>query len=280
MLYLVATPIGNLSDFSHRAIEVLAQCQYILCEDTRHSSILLKHYQIRRPLKSYHQFSEKKHLDEILSDLKQGSDIALISDAGVPLLCDPGHLLVATCRQEKIPVTAIGIPCAALMGLIGSGFSPTPFQFIGFLEKQKTTLHAQLVFLLTYQGTSIAYETPHRIETTLQHLQTLAPTRRLCLARELTKRYEEFLIGTPSELLQHFQAHPPLGEFVLILEPPSEQEDWSDLPLKKHVQQLHDTWDLSLNDAIKAVADMRGLPKRAVYQAIHQDGHTQNNLKF
>lgn len=270
MLYLVATPIGNLGDFSHRAVEVLTRCQYILCEDTRHSSILLKHYQIHRPLKSYHQFSEKRHLDEILSDLKQGSEIALISDAGVPLLCDPGHLLVVACREEKIPVTAIGIPCAALMGLIGSGFPPTPFQFIGFLDKQKTRLHEQLISLLSYQGTSIAYETPHRIQETLQHLLTIAPTRKLCLARELTKRYEEFLIGTPAELLQHFDATPPLGEFVLIIEPPSVQEDWSDLSLKNHVEQVIQTWNLSLNDAIKTVAEMRGLPKRAVYRSIHQ----------
>ena len=209
MLYLVATPIGNLSDLSLRAIETLKSCDYILCEDTRHSSHLLHHYQIQKPLKSYHRFNESKELDPIIQDLKNGLNIALISDAGTPILCDPGHLLVKQCREERLEVTAIGGPCATILALILSGFDPIPFQFIGFLPKKQTELTHLLTQLFIYEGTSIAYETPHRIEETLKLIHSMAPERALCIMRELTKIHEDCLKGTAQELLAHFELHPP-----------------------------------------------------------------------
>ncbi len=269
MLYLVATPIGNLADFSYRAVEVLNQCDYILCEDTRHSARLLQHYQIKKKLKSYHQFNEKKSLDAIIDDLKLNLNLALLSDAGTPILCDPGYLLVERCRQEGIPVTSIGGPCAALLGLICSGFNPIPFQFVGFLPKKTSELHLTLTRLLAYEGTSVAYEAPHRIEHTLRAITPLAPHRYLCIARELTKWHEESLIGTASDLLTHFKINPPKGEMVLIIKAPQAEENWSELSLTEHVSQIQRQWDLSLNEAIKRVAEMRGLSKRTVYQAIH-----------
>ncbi|MBS0653409.1 MAG: 16S rRNA (cytidine(1402)-2'-O)-methyltransferase [Verrucomicrobia bacterium] len=271
MLYLVATPIGNLSDLSFRAVETLKACDYILCEDTRHSSYLLNHYQINKPLKSYHRFNESKELEAIVEDLRNGRSIALISDAGTPILCDPGHLLIKKCREENIEVTAIGGPCAALLALTLSGFDPLPFQFVGFLPKKQSELTQLLSQILLYEGTSIAYETPHRIVETLEIANSLAPDRNLCVMRELTKMHEEFLKGTASVLISHFKEHPPRGELVFLIERSYQEEDWSHLSLKDHVAAVQKQWDLSLNDAIKTVAQIRKLPKRAVYQEIHKN---------
>ncbi len=271
MLYLVATPIGNLSDLSFRAVETLKSCDYILCEDTRHSSYLLNHYQVDKPLKSYHRFNESQQLKAIMDDLRNGCNIALISDAGTPILCDPGHLLIKKCREEQIEVTAIGGPCAALLALTLSGFDPLPFQFVGFLSKKRSELSELLSQLLLYEGTSIAYETPHRIVETLEFVNTLAPKRNLCVMRELTKIHEEFLKGTASALIAHFKEHPPRGELVFLIERSYEEEDWSHLCLKEHVAAVQKEWDLSLNDAIKTVAQIRKLSKRTVYQEIHKN---------
>ena len=269
MLYLIATPIGNLSDLSFRAVDTLKSCDYILCEDTRHSGILLKHYQIEKPLKSYYRFNENAELEPIVQDLLKGLQIALISDAGTPILCDPGHLLIKRCRDEGIEVSAIGGPCAALLALILSGFDPLPFQFVGFLPKKPSELKRILSELFLYEGTSIAYESPHRILDTLAAANELGPQRVFCIARELTKLHEECLKGTPQSLLQHFQQHPPRGEFVLLIERSEEEEDWSSLSLKEHVEEVQKKWGLSLNQAIKTVAQIRKLPKRTVYQEIH-----------
>ncbi len=270
VLYLIATPIGNLSDLSFRAAEILKSCDYILCEDTRHSSHLLSHYQISKTLKSYHRFNESKGLDAILEDLRKGLSIALISDAGTPILCDPGHFLIKKCREEHIGVTAIGGPCAALLALTLSGFDPLPFQFVGFLPKKQSELAQLLSQILLYEGTSIAYETPHRIIETLELMSTLAPERNLCVMRELTKMHEEFLKGTASSLIAHFKEHSPRGELVFLIERSHQEEDWSYLSVKEHVAAVQKQWNLSLNDAIKTVAQIRKVSKRTVYQDIHK----------
>jgi 16S rRNA (cytidine1402-2'-O)-methyltransferase len=269
VLYLIATPIGNLSDFSSRAVETLKGCDYILCEDTRHSGVLLRHYQIEKPLKSYYRFNESAELEPILNDLRNDLQIALISDAGTPLLCDPGHLLVKRCREENIPVTAVGGPCAALLALVLSGFDPLPFQFVGFLPKKRGELKRMLSELFLYEGTSIAYESPHRILDTLTLAHELAPQRNLGISRELTKVHEEWVEGTPLQLMERFQRHPPKGEFVLLFERSSDEDDWSHLTLKEHVELVQRQWGFSLNEAIKAVAQVRKLSKRTVYQEIH-----------
>lgn len=271
MLYLIATPIGNLADFSQRAVEILKNSDYILCEDTRHSAHLLKHYQISTPLRSYHSFNERKELDAIVNDLKNQKTLALISDAGTPVLCDPGHLLVECCREQGIEVTSIGGPCAALLALISSGLPPLPFQFLGFLPKKATELNHHIRKMFTYEGTSIAYETPHRIEKTLEAIAAIDPSYPLCIARELTKLHEEFLFGNAPFLLEHFAKTPPRGELVLLTGPtPSPPDDWSYLSLKEHVLQVQKTWNLSFTEAIKRVAEIRQLPKRTVYQSLHE----------
>lgn len=270
MLYLVATPIGNLADITYRAVEVLKNSDYILCEDTRHSRPLLQHYAIDRPLKSYHKFNESSSQETLIEDLNAGKHIALISDAGTPTLCDPGYVLVARCLQEGIKVTALPGACAAIVALTLSGFDPLPFQFVGFLPKKNSELKQALNQILIYDGTSIAYESPHRLEETLEVIKEIDPARTLCIARELTKLYEECKRGSAQELQTYFKTHPLKGECVLLFQRSTETIDWEHLNLKEHVELIYAQGNLSLNDAIKWVAQLRKLPKRTVYQAIHK----------
>lgn len=217
MLYLIATPIGNLADITFRAVQTLAVCDYVLCEDTRRSRILLSHYELQKPLKSYHKFKEAQMEERVIADLRRGLKLALLSDAGTPTISDPGQRLVARCRREGLCVTALPGSCAAVMALSLSGFDTAPFQFVGFLPAKKTACERALATCLQYEGTSIIYETPHRIAKVLQRLAALDPKRPLCIARELTKKFEECLFGDAGELLAHFQAHPPRGEMVLLI---------------------------------------------------------------
>ncbi len=271
MLYLVSTPIGNLSDLSFRAVQQLKKCDYILCEDTRHSSGLLRHYEIQIPLYSFHKFNETKAEDRVIEDLKNGMTIALISDAGTPLISDPGQDLVSRCRKEDIPVSAIPGPCAIIDALVLSGLACCPFQFIGFLPKKEKELQTFLSQALLYTGTTIAYETPHRIEETLSELVRLCPQRKLCIARELTKLHEECLQGTAAELLEHFQKCPPRGEIVLLISPPEEQISFEHLSLEELVDMLQKDLHLGKTEAIKTAAQMRNLPKREVYKHFVND---------
>lgn len=271
MLYLVSTPIGNKADFSFRAVEVLKTCDYILCEDTRHSRFLLEHYGIQTPLKSFHKFNEAKAENKVLEDLKASKTIALISDAGTPLISDPGQELVACCRQEGIKVSAIPGPCALIDALILSGFPSTPFQFIGFLPKKEKELQTVFAQVLLYPGTTIAYESPQRIEETLLFLTRMDPSRKLCVARELTKLYEECLFGRAEELLSHFKENPPRGEIVLLISPSQEKNAYEHLSLPELVEMLQKDLSLSKNEAIKMAAQMRHLSKREVYKHFTND---------
>lgn len=264
-LYLVATPIGHLGDFSLRAIETLKKSDYILCEDTRHSRILLDHYEIFTPLKSFHKFKEAQSEEAIIQDLKNGKTIALISDAGTPLIADPGESLVKKCQEENISLSVIPGACAIIAALVLSGFSPLPFQFIGFLPKKEQALKTTLMQALLYKGTTISYETPHRILSTLQILKNLSPKIELCIARELTKRYEECLRGTADELLLHFQHLTPKGEMVLLISGPAEQTE--EIGFKEWVAYLEETFSLKKTEAIKLAAELKGLPKKEVYKS-------------
>lgn len=217
MLYLIATPIGNLSDFSFRAIQAIQSCDYLLCEDTRHSLKLLSHYELAKPLKSYHSFNEAGREKQILTDLKDGKTIGLLSDAGTPGIADPGMRLVKRCREEEIPITAIPGACAAIVALTLSGFPTHKFQFIGFLPVKKGQRQRVLSESLLYPGTTVAYESPHRILSTLEILQTIAPEHGIAIARELTKKFEEVIRGTPSILLERWENASPKGEFVLLI---------------------------------------------------------------
>ncbi|MBI2809846.1 MAG: 16S rRNA (cytidine(1402)-2'-O)-methyltransferase [Candidatus Melainabacteria bacterium] len=276
MLYLVSTPIGNLGDFSFRAVEALKTCDYILCEDTRHSRTLLEHYGIKVHLKSFHKFNEAGEEERVIADLKEGKTLGLISDAGTPIVSDPGNELVARCRNEGIEVTAVPGACALINALILSGLPPTPFQFLGFLPKKEKELESVLGAALLYPGTSIAYESPHRIEETLQTLHKAAADRKLCVARELTKLHEECLNGKASELLEHFKKHPPRGEMVLLISPPAESVFYAELSLEELVAMLEKDLRLSKKDAIKMAAELRQLPKREVYKQFIRSPHNDD----
>ncbi|MBS0621703.1 MAG: 16S rRNA (cytidine(1402)-2'-O)-methyltransferase [Verrucomicrobia bacterium] len=215
-LFVVATPIGNLGDLSRRAEEVLRSVSYILCEDTRQSRKLLNAYAIENKLVSFHLFSEKKKEDGVIADLLGDQEVALISDSGTPLICDPGQRLVERCLREKISVVSVPGPCAVIAALSISGFEASRFQFLGFLPKRPGRHKKALQECLDYEGTSICYEAPPRLSKTLQVLASLDPHRELCVARELTKRYEEVVRGTAQELLTHFKT--VKGEIVLLIQ--------------------------------------------------------------
>lgn len=266
VLYLVATPIGNLADISFRAIDILKKCDYILCEDTRHSRVLLNHYGIQTPLKSFHRFNEASAEEVIIADLKDGKEVALISDAGTPLISDPGCKIVARCRLDGIEICAIPGPCAAIEALILSGFPTVQFQFIGFLPKKEKELQMALNQASLYPGTTIAYESPHRIEETLKQLASILPQRKLSISRELTKLHEETLSGTAQEMLNHFKNHPPRGELVLLISPPAEKIFLENLSLQELVEMFQKDLQLSKKEAIKMAAEVRHVPKREVYK--------------
>lgn len=253
---------------TYRAVDILKKVDLILCEDTRSSQVLLKHYQIDKPLKSYHQFNTAFREDSVIEDLKKGHDVALISDAGTPGICDPGHALVLRCQKENIPFTALPGACSAIMALILSGFSTEKFQFIGFLHKKISDLKVQLSEMLQYSGTSICFETPHRILDTLELLITISKDRRLCVLRELTKIYEESLHGTARELFEHFTKTPPRGEIILLMEADLTPLDFSALTPEEHVAHLQENYGLTLEQAIKNVARLREVPKREIYRTI------------
>jgi 16S rRNA (cytidine1402-2'-O)-methyltransferase len=217
MLYLVATPIGNLGDITYRAVEILKSCDYILCEDTRHSLRLLQHYSIQKHMISYHMFNEASREKRIIEDIQAGKLIALISDAGTPGIADPGMRLVKKCREENIKVESIPGPCAAIAAVTCSGMSTERFQFWGFLPRTSGRLKTQLEEILTYSGTTICYETPHRLLKVLEVLKQIAPERKITVTRELTKKFEEVISGTPEELLLVWKDRAVKGEIVLLI---------------------------------------------------------------
>ncbi len=217
MLYLIATPIGNLKDITLRALETLALCDYVLCEDTRHTRILLNHYQIKVPLKSFHLFNETAKEDSIVWDLKRGKQIGLVSDAGTPGISDPGERLVRRCRQEEIEISVLPGPCAAIAALSASGLATSRFQFFGFLPKKPGKLKRAIGELLRYEGTSICYESPFRLLATLKIISQQEPERRCAVAREITKKFETHMQGTAAEMVEFFSKNKPKGECVVMI---------------------------------------------------------------
>ncbi|SCA63770.1 Ribosomal RNA small subunit methyltransferase I [Chlamydiales bacterium SCGC AG-110-P3] len=267
MLYLVATPIGNLSDITFRAVEILKTCDVILCEDTRHSRPLLSHYGIDRPLRSYHKFNERARCEGLIAEMHEGKTFALISDAGTPGISDPGEIIVAACIDANIPVSATPGPCAAIQALTVSGLPTTLFQFIGFPPRKEQALKDAIIRILEYPGTTICYESARRITSTIALIADYAPTRQCCVARELTKRYEEFIRGTASEVLETLKSRDAIkGEIILILKGGNTNDHWSGLDAMDHVAILEKDYDLSRKEAIKLAAELRGMPKRELYK--------------
>lgn len=269
MLYLVATPIGNLQDISSRALDILRQVDCIYCEDTRHSQKLLNHFGIKNTLKSFHKFNERQTEIQIIRSLKEGKQVALISDAGTPGISDPGEQLVKLCKEEGISVSPIPGPCALIQALSGSGLNSSRFQFLGFVPRKQGEIKELLNEVLRYPGTSILYESPRRLQATLHALCALNPEADVVVARELTKQFEEFVKGTATTVLQHFSLSEIKGEIVLLIEGKAPENDWKDLTPDEHVAMVEKDYRVTKKEAIKIVAELRGLPKRQIYNALH-----------
>jgi 16S rRNA (cytidine1402-2'-O)-methyltransferase len=220
MLFVVATPIGNLGDITRRAVEVLKSADVIAAEDTRHSGLLLKHLEIKKPFVSYHEHNEAARATELVERLGRGENVALITDAGTPGLSDPGLRLIRECIKRELPFTIIPGPSSILTALLGSGFSTERFSFRGFLPVKSGQRERELRAAAELDETAIFFESPYRLTKTLAACVGIMPDRQLCVARELTKKFEEFRRGTASELLAHYQARPPKGEIVLVISGP------------------------------------------------------------
>jgi 16S rRNA (cytidine1402-2'-O)-methyltransferase len=216
----VPTPIGNLGDITLRAIETLREADLIACEDTRHSLRLLNHLEISRPLISLHDHNEQQRIPELIERARKGETIAIISDAGTPCLSDPGHRFLKACRDEEIEFTVLPGPSAITTALVASGFPPHPFSFHGFLHVKKGKRGKQLQRALESSETTLFFESPHRLPSTLEILNELAPDQSICVARELTKAFETLHHGTSSEIAAYFSERKVRGEIVLLIPPP------------------------------------------------------------
>jgi 16S rRNA (cytidine1402-2'-O)-methyltransferase len=217
MLYVVATPIGNLDDITLRALEALKSVDLIAAEDTRHSGLLMKHFGIKKPFISYHEHNEARRTAELVERLARGENIALITDAGTPGLSDPGLRLIRECIKQELPFTIIPGPSSILTALVGSGFVTEKFSFRGFLPVKAGQRERELRAAAESGETAIFFESPYRLIRTLSACVDIMPDQQLCVARELTKKFEEFRRGTAPELLAHYQEHPPKGEIVLVI---------------------------------------------------------------
>lgn len=218
-LYLVATPIGNLEDITLRALRVLKECDVVAAEDTRRSGQLLKHFGLHKPLLSYFQFNEAKRSEEIIERLRRGEKIALVTDAGSPGISDPGERVVKAAIAAGFRVEAVPGACALVAGLTASGLPTDEFHFIGFLPHKSGQRRNKLESLKAFDGTLVLYESPYRVEKLLGELNEVFPERTIVLARELTKKFEEFLRGTPAGLLEQTKTRSLKGEFVVLIAP-------------------------------------------------------------
>lgn len=274
ILYLCATPIGNLEDMTYRCVRILKEADLIAAEDTRNSIKLLNHFEIDTPMTSYHEFNKIEKAHTLLHALKEGKNIALITDAGTPGISDPGEELVAMCYEEGIEVNAVPGAAACITAVTSSGQACRRFSFEAFLPKDKKERARVLEELAQETRTMIVYEAPHHLRATLQELFLALGDRSITLCRELTKRYEEKKKTTLAEALEYYKEHDPRGEYVLVIAGKSkeevireEQSRWERLTIEEHMQ-LYLEQDYTKKDAMKAVAKDRGVSKRDIYQAL------------
>lgn len=276
-LYLVPTPIGNLSDMTFRAIDTLRDADLILAEDTRHTRKLLTHFEIDTPMQSFHKFNTEERLPEVIEHLKNGAVLAQVSDAGMPIISDPGQALVEACVREEISVVPLPGANAGLTGLVASGLSGEHFTFVGFLPRQKKAAQELLERYQNAQDTLIFYESPHRLKDTLKRCAAVfGADRNACVARELTKQYETFYRGTLQELMDYSNDVKEVkGEICLlvsgnvhavVVDDLAEQHD---LPYEEQVAWVIENEGLKPKEAIKRVAKSNQVPKQTVYAAYH-----------
>lgn len=273
-LYLCATPIGNLGDITLRVLDTLREVDLIAAEDTRNTIHLLEHFGIRKPLTSYHEFNKYDKARELIGKLHAGQNIALVTDAGTPAISDPGEVLAAMCIQEGIRVTSLPGACALITALTMSGMPARRFCFEGFLPRDKKEKRLVLERLAGEERTTILYEAPHRLRSTLAELLGTLGDRKVTLCRELTKRYEEALHMTLSEACEYYQENEPRGEYVLVLEgadperkEQERQQSFAEMDISAHMK-LYTDRGLSRKDAMKKVAADRGLTKRDIYRML------------
>ena len=262
ILYLVATPIGNMSDITLRALEVLKSVDKIYAEDTRNSINLLKHYNITTHLESYHEFNQETKTDDVINEIKSGKNIALISDAGLPVISDPGYKIVAEARKQGLRVSTIPGPSAGISALIASGIAPMPYTFYGFLDSKHSKRIQELNDLKYVNHTIIFYEAPHRLNETLTDMYDILGNRYICIARELTKTFEEYIETTLEDAIK---LDPLKGEIVLIL------EGYKDNDVDKSIDPIDRIEELiklgyKPNEAIKEASKQLNLDKKELYK--------------
>lgn len=267
-LYLIPTPIGNFDDMTFRSVEVLKSVDYIYCEDTRVTKVLLSHFNILTPLRNYHIFNEDVKCDEIISLLKEGYNIALVSDAGLPCISDPGFLVSSNAIKQGMKVVSLPGASASLTALIASGLPNDTFYFNGFLNSKRTQRIKELEILSTKKETLIIYEAPHRIIETLKDIYEVFGNRRIVIARELTKKYEEYIRGTLEEIINNITELK--GEIVLIIEGSSIDKEVKTLN-EQTIQEHYNYYikqGMIENEAMKRVAKDRNISKSIVYKEI------------
>lgn len=271
-LYLCATPIGNLKDITARVLETLEQVDLIAAEDTRNSIHLLTHFGIKTPMTSYHEYNKIEKAYQLISRLKEGKDIALITDAGTPAISDPGEALVRMCQEEGITVTSLPGPAACITALTLSGLPTRRFCFEGFLPSDKKEKKEVLEDMASETRTMILYEAPHHLKRTLQELYDLLGDRKMTICRELTKKFETVLPTTLSDALAMYKNEDPRGEYVLVIAGKEreqvrleEQQKWDSISIGEHVA-LYEEKGLSRKDAMKRAAADRGMGKREIYE--------------
>lgn len=276
MLYLCATPIGNLGDMTPRVIETLRQVDVIAAEDTRNSIKLLNHFEINTPMTSYHEYNKVEKAHQLIAKMQAGQDIALITDAGTPAISDPGEVLVAMCHEAGIAVTSLPGPAACITALTLSGLSTRRFCFEGFLPTDKKEKALVLADLKEESRTMILYEAPHHLIGTLQELKEVLGNRRITLCRELTKKFETVLPTTLEEALTRYKTEEPRGEYVLVLEGKSFEQKkeeaikaWETMTIEEHMAHYEEQ-GMDRKSAMKQVAKDRGVGKRDIYNYLNQ----------
>lgn len=271
MLYLVGTPIGNMKDLSPRAVEVLTSVDLVACEDTRRTGLLLSHFGISAKLMSYHEHNKASAGSRIISRLKEGQNVALVSDAGMPSISDPGEDLVKLCIEEDIDVTTVPGPVAGISALVLSGMDTRHYYFEGFLPVETKERKERLAVVPETKVTTILYEAPHRLLKTLNDLSGAGLSeRRISACRELTKKYEEVIRGTVSEVISHFSEVPPKGEFVLVLEGKPENETKTVLSREERKNRILnlESQGMSTKEIAKTLSLEWGESKKALYAEV------------
>lgn len=276
-LYLVPTPIGNLEDMTFRAVRTLQEVDLIAAEDTRNTMKLCRHFSIETPLVSYHEHNKMASGEKLMTQLKSGNHVALVSDAGMPAISDPGQELVKQCVDIGIYVISLPGANAAITGLVASGIDTTQFYFYGFLPRQSKERKRELETLNEIQATLLFYEAPHRIKDTIHAMATEFGDRKVCIARELTKTYEEWIRGDLHEIQHKLDTLKLKGEFCIVvqgLDQEQTQEEsywWTDLSMEDHVRHYVEIRGMSAKEAVKQTAVERKIPKREVYNAYHKE---------